>query len=114
MTETFVPDVGDILWLSLSPTSGHEQSGHRPVLTLSPAEYNSKRGLLVCCPITSKVGDYPFEVQVETEAITGVVIADQVKSVDWRARDARHAAKASIEETLQVKAKLKALLFSEV
>ena len=114
MTGDFVPDVGDILWLSLSPTSGHEQSGHRPVLTLSPSQYNSKRGLLVCCPITSRVGGYPFEVPIETEAVTGVVIADQVKSVDWKARGARYAAKASLEETLQVRAKLKALLFSEV
>lgn len=113
MTEEFVPDVGDILWMRLSPTSGHEQSGHRPVLTLTPAEYNAKRGLLICCPITSRVGGYPFEVSLETDEITGVVIADQVKSVDWRARGARPAGKARIDVTLEVRAKLKALLFTQ-
>ena len=113
MTLGFVPDVGDILWMSLSPTVGHEQSGHRPVFTLSPAEYNAKRGLLICCPITSRVGGYPFEVGLETGAVRGVVIADQLTSVDWKARGARLAGKASAEVTLEVRAKLKALLFSQ-
>ena len=108
-----MPDVGDVLWMSLSPTSGHEQSGHRPVLTLTPAEYNAKRGLLICCPITSRVGGYPFEVSLQTGDIAGVVIADQVKCVDWRAREARPAGKASIDVTKEVRAKLKALLFSQ-
>jgi len=111
--ESFVPDVGDILWMSLSPTSGHEQSGHRPVLTLTPAAYNAKRGLLICCPITSRIGGYPFEVAVDTEGISGVVIADQVKSVDWQARRARLAGRASVEVTLEVRAKLGALLLTD-
>jgi len=110
---SFVPDVGDILWMSLSPTSGHEQSGHRPVLTLTPAAYNAKRGLLICCPITSRIGGYPFEVAVDTEGISGVVIADQVKSVDWQARRARLAGRASVEVTLEVRAKLGALLLTD-
>jgi len=110
---SFVPDVGDILWMSLSPTSGHEQSGHRPVLTLTPAAYNTKRGLLICCPITSRIGGYPFEVAVDTEGISGVVIADQVKSVDWQARRARLAGRASVEVTLEVRAKLGALLLTD-
>ena len=113
MKESFVPDVGDILWMSLSPTSGHEQSGHRPVLTLTPAAYNAKRGLLICCPITSRIGGYPFEVPVDTEGISGVVIADQVKSVDWQARGARLAGRASVEVTLEVRAKLGALLLTD-
>lgn len=112
MKESFVPDVGDVLWMSLSPTSGHEQSGHRPVLTLTPAAYNAKRGLLICCPITSRIGGYPFEVAVETEGILGVVIADQVKSVDWQARGARLAGRASVEVTFEVRAKLGALLLA--
>jgi mRNA interferase MazF len=112
VTESFVPDVGDVLWMSLSPTSGHEQSGHRPVLTLTPAAYNAKRGLLICCPITSRIGGYPFEVAVETEGILGVVIADQVKSVDWQARGARLAGRASVEVTFEVRAKLGALLLA--
>ena len=110
---SFVPDVGDILWMSLSPTSGHEQSGHRPVLTLTPAAYNAKRGLLICCPITSRIGGYPFEVAVDTEGISGVVIADQVKSVDWQARGARLAGRASAEVTLEVRAKLGTLLLTD-
>ncbi|MGA1621031.1 MAG: endoribonuclease MazF [Aquiluna sp.] len=113
MKVSFVPDVGDILWMSLSPTSGHEQSGHRPVLTLTPAAYNAKRGLLICCPITSRIGGYPFEVAVDTEGISGVVIADQVKSVDWQARGARLAGRASVEVTLEVRAKLGALLLTD-
>ena len=113
MKGSFVPDVGDILWMSLSPTSGHEQSGHRPVLTLTPAAYNAKRGLLICCPITSRIGGYPFEVAVDTEGISGVVIADQVKSVDWQARGAKLAGRASVEVTLEVRAKLGALLLTD-
>ena len=113
MKVSFVPDVGDILWMSLSLTSGHEQSGHRPVLTLTPAAYNAKRGLLICCPITSRIGSYPFEVAVDTEGISGVVIADQVKSVDWQARRARLAGRASVEVTLEVRAKLGALLLTD-
>lgn len=112
MKESFVPDVGDVLWMSLSPTSGHEQSGHRPVLTLTPAAYNAKRGLLICCPITSRIGGYPFEVAIDTEGISGVVIADQVKSVDWQARGARLAGRASVEVTFEVRAKLGALLLA--
>ena len=113
MKESFVPDVGDVLWMRLSPTSGHEQSGHRPVLTITPVAYNAKRGLLICCPITSRVGGYPFEVAIETEGISGVVIADQVKSVDWQARGARLAGRASVEVTLEVRAKLGALLLTD-
>ena len=113
MKESFVPDVGDVLWMRLSPTSGHEQSGHRPVLTITPVAYNAKRGLLICCPITSRVGGYPFEVAIETDGISGVVIADQVKSVDWQARGARLAGRASVEVTLEVRAKLGALLLTE-
>jgi mRNA interferase MazF len=111
--ESFVPDVGDVLWMRLSPTSGHEQSGHRPVLTITPVAYNAKRGLLICCPITSRVGGYPFEVAIETDGISGVVIADQVKSVDWQARGARLAGRASVEVTLEVRAKLGALLLTD-
>ena len=113
MKESFVPDVGDVLLMRLSPTSGHEQSGHRPVLTITPVAYNAKRGLLICCPITSRVGGYPFEVAIETDGISGVVIADQVKSVDWQARGARLAGRASVEVTLEVRAKLGALLLTD-
>jgi mRNA interferase MazF len=85
----YVPRRGDIVWLSFSPQTGHEQAGRRPALVLSPSAYNSKVGLALCCPITSRVKDYPFEVPVPKDlAVAGVVLADQVKSLDWRARRA--------------------------
>lgn len=84
-----VPDRGDLVWLDFGPQAGHEQSGRRPALVLSPAAYNAKVGLALCCPITSQVKGYPFEVPVPAgAAIAGVVLADQVRSLDWRARRA--------------------------
>ena len=109
----YTPDRGDVVWLNLTPQTGHEQAGHRPALVLSPAAYNSKSGLMVCCPITSRVKGYPFEVAISTSNIKGVVLADQVKSLNWQARKARKKIKAPrrvLEETL---GKLGALLWSE-
>lgn len=86
----YVPDRGDVVWLRFAPTAGHEQSGHRPALVISPAAYNGKVGLAVFCPITSVAKGYPFEVSLPTNAaVNGVVLADQVKSLDWKARSAR-------------------------
>ena len=110
MSESYVPDCGDIIWLNLSPTSGHEQSGHRPFVTLTPAEYNQKRGLLVCCPITTRVAGYPFEVAIDGQEVSGVAIADQIRTIDWRARGAKPAGKANQDAILELKGKLKALL----
>jgi mRNA interferase MazF len=84
----YLPDRGHALWLSLSPTLGHEQGGRRPVVVLSPGFYNKRSGLLVACPITSRAKGYPFEVPIPPGlAISGVVLADQVRSLDWKARD---------------------------
>jgi mRNA interferase MazF len=84
-----VPDRGDAIWLSFDPQRGREQSGRRPALVLSPASYNDRTGLAVCCPITSAVKGYPFEVLVPAgSAVRGAVLADHVKSLDWRARNA--------------------------
>lgn len=84
-----VPDRGDVMWLTLDPQSGHEQAGRRPVLVLSPASYNGRLGLALICPITSRVKGYPFEVPLPGGlAVAGVVLADQVKSLDWRTRKA--------------------------
>ncbi|MCI0548797.1 MAG: endoribonuclease MazF [Candidatus Rokubacteria bacterium] len=89
MPRRHVPRRGDIVWLSFTPQAGHEQAGRRPALVLSPAAYNRKVGLALLCPITSRVKGYPFEVPVpQGLAVTGVVLADQVKSLDWRARRA--------------------------
>lgn len=88
----YTPEKGDIVWIDFSPTRGHEQAGVRPVLVLSPNMYNAKSGLMVACPITSKVKGYPFEVRIQAKKINGVVLADQIKNLDWQAR------KVSFEE----------------
>jgi mRNA interferase MazF len=85
----YVPDRGDIVWLTFNPQAGHEQAGRRPAVVLSPASYNGKVGLGLFCPVTSQVKGYPFEVAVPPRLkITGAVLADQVRSLDWRARHA--------------------------
>lgn len=84
-----VPDRGDAVWIQFNPQSGHEQAGRRPALVLSPAAYNGKVGLAILCPITSQAKGYPFEVEITgTSSVHGVVLSDQVKSLDWRARQA--------------------------
>lgn len=107
---TYIPDQGDLVWLEFDPQSGHEQKGRRPALVLSPASYNGKVGLMLCCPITSQVKGYPFEVEVETKEISGVVLSDQVKSLDWQARRASQAGHVSSELVGMVRQKLGALL----
>lgn len=107
---SYVPECGDFVWLNFNPQAGHEQAGRRPALVLSPAYYNSRTGLAVMCPITSKVKGHPFEVAVNAGEIKGVVLADQVRSLDWRVRN---AAKIGIspDTTLQfVREKLETLL----
>ena len=85
----YVPDRGDLVWLELSPQTGHEQAGRRPAAVLSPRSYNAKVGLCLACPLTSQQKGYPFEVAVpDGLAIAGVILADQIKSLDWRARKA--------------------------
>jgi mRNA interferase MazF len=85
----YVPDRGDVIWISLNPQAGHEQAARRPALVLSPAAYNGRVGLALLCPITNQAKGYPFEVRIPPGlAVTGVVLADQVKSLDWRARQA--------------------------
>lgn len=105
----YVPDTGDIVWLQFDPQAGHEQAGHRPALVLSPASYNGKRGMMICCPMTSRSKGYAFEVAVG-DATGSVILADQIKSVDWRARKATRKGKAPVATLLDVRAKLKALL----
>jgi len=85
----YIPSRGDIVWLSFHPQAGHEQGGRRPALVLSPAAYNGKVGLAIFCPVTSQVKGYPFEVSIPAGLkIDGVVLSDQVKSLDWKARQA--------------------------
>ena len=83
----YIPERGDIVWLNFNPQSGHEQSGKRPAIVISPKEYNEKTGLGLFCPITSKIKNYPFEVKIDNAKINGVVLSDQIKSMDWRTRN---------------------------
>lgn len=86
---TFVPERGDVIWITLNPQAGHEQAGRRPAVILSPGVYNGKVGLAILCPITNQIKGYPFEVLVPTGmAVAGAILADQVKNLDWRARNA--------------------------
>ena len=90
VTFPYAPDRGDIVWLDFSPHAGHEQAGRRPALVLSPVEYNDKTGLALLCPITSRSKGYPFEVSLPfSHQVTGVVLADQIRNLDWRVRNAR-------------------------
>ena len=106
----YVPNQGDLVWLEFDPQSGHEQKGRRPALVLSPASYNLKVGLMLCCPITTKAKGYPFEVEVESKEVKGVVLADQVKSLDWRAPNASFAATVSAAVLAEVMRKLNVLV----
>jgi mRNA interferase MazF len=87
VVRNWVPERGQAIWIDMDPQSGHEQSGRRPALVLSPGAYNRKVGLVVLCPITSHVKGYPFEVLIpENLKVAGAILSDQVKSLDWRAR----------------------------
>jgi mRNA interferase MazF len=89
----YVPARGDLVWLTFDPQAGHEQSGRRPAVVLSPASYNGKSGLAVVVPVTRQQKQYPFEVLLPSELpVTGVVLADQLKNLDWRAREAKRIA----------------------
>ena len=108
-----VPDAGDIVWLQFDPQAGHEQAGHRPALVLSPAAYNGKTGLMLCCPMTTQIKGYPFEVLITDErpgARPSAALADQIKSVDWVARNAQRKGRATARELSEVRAKALALI----
>jgi mRNA interferase MazF len=108
---TYVPERGDIVRINFNPQSGHEQAGRRPAVILSPARYNGKVGLALCCPITSQVKGYPFEVSIPTGLpITGVILADQVRSMDWRARQAEFLHRVPDTTLAEVLRKLHTLL----
>ena len=107
----YVPANGDLVWLTFTPQAGHEQAGRRPALVLSPKNYNEKAGLALCCPITSVSKGYPFEVNLpSTSTVSGVVLADQVRSLDWRARRARYEGRAERQVIREVLEKIGVLL----
>jgi mRNA interferase MazF len=104
-----VPDAGDIVWLRFDPQAGHEQAGHRPAVVLSAAAYNAKTSLMICCPMTTQIKDYPFEVLIAGE-VPSVVLTDRVKSLDWRKRRAKRKGRVSAAELEEVRAKVRALI----
>lgn len=107
----YVPDRGDVIWLQFNPQAGHEQAGRRPALVISPKAYNRKVGLLICCPITNQKKGYPFEVNLpEGIGITGVILSDQVKSLDWKVRQATFIVRIADEIMIEVIGKLGTLL----
>jgi mRNA interferase MazF len=109
MALRYVPEAGDIVWLHFDPQAGHEQAGHRPALVLSPATYNGKTGLMLCCPMTTQIKGYPFEVLI-AGVRPGAVLADQVKSLDWVVRKASRKGSVSAAELAEVRAKAVALI----
>ena len=109
MPASYVPEAGDIVWLQFDPQAGHEQAGHRPAVVLSPASYNGRAGMIVCCPTTTRIKGYPFEVALSGTP-PSVVLADQVRSQDWRARRATRKGRVSTAELAEVRAKLTALI----
>lgn len=108
---SYVPDRGDLVWINFDPQAGHEQAGKRPAVVLSPHSYNQKVGLALCCPVTSQRKGYPFEVNIpDGLTVKGVILSDQVKSLDWRVRKAEFAAKLPDDSLREVIARLDTLL----
>jgi mRNA interferase MazF len=109
--KSFVPDQGDVVWLNFNPQAGYEQAGRRPALVLSPAKYNEKVGLAIFCSITNQEKGYPFEVKIPDDLkVSGVILADHVKNLDWRIRQTAFICKMPRPKTAEVLQKLTTLL----
>jgi mRNA interferase MazF len=107
----YVPSRGDLIWLQFNPQAGHEQAGHRPALVISPSSYNRRVGLAVCCPITSQVKGYPFEVLLPAGlGVEGAILSDQMKSRDWRVRKASRTGSVPADVLQETVGKLLALV----
>ncbi len=109
MARGYVPDAGDVVWMNFTPHAGHEQAGRRPALVLSPAAYNNKTSLMICCPMTTQIKNYPFEVLVG-DAEGSVILADQVKNLDWRSRKAARKDRVPPEVLAEARGKVHALI----
>ena len=109
MPDRWVPDAGDIVWMHFSPHAGHEQAGHRPAIVLSNQSYNAKRGMMICVPMTSRIKGYPFEVSIAGQS-PSVALADQVKSMDWRAREASYKGSITASEMSEIRSIVAALV----
>ncbi|MDL1978404.1 MAG: endoribonuclease MazF [Deltaproteobacteria bacterium] len=109
--DTYIPEQGDFVWINMNPQLGHEQAGRRPAIILSPVAYNKKVDLALLCPITNQIKGYPFEVIIPIGlGVSGVILSDQVKSFDWKARNTEFIGKASETTTLEVLKKINTLL----
>jgi mRNA interferase MazF len=110
----YVPARGDVVWLQFNPQVGHEQAGHRPAVVISPSSYNRRVGLALCCPITSQVKGYPFEVLLPPGlGVEGAILSDQIKSLDWRARKAQRIANLPADVLQETIGKILALIDSD-
>lgn len=110
----YVPSRGDLIWLQFNPQAGHEQAGHRPALVISPSSYNRRVGLAICCPVTSQVKGYPFEVLLPHGfAVEGAILSDQIKSLDWRVRKARRIGAVPADVLHETIGKILALVDSD-
>ncbi len=108
---TYIPEKGDAVWLNFNPQSGHEQAGHRPAVVISPKSYNQKVGLALFCPITNQAKGYPFEVVIpRNKKISGVVLSDQIKSLDWKARNVEFITKLPDLVIEKILGKIKTLM----
>ena len=111
MVRRYIPERGDVVWLEFNPQAGHEQAGHRPALVVSPKAYNEKVGLALFCPITPNVKGYPFEVVLpEKYKVSGAILSDKIKSLDWRVRKAKWIACVPRNVLEEVLAKILTLL----
>ncbi|MBS1087211.1 endoribonuclease MazF [Gluconobacter sphaericus] len=106
---SWVPDCGEIVWLEFDPQAGREQAGHRPAVVLSPASYNAKAGMMLCCPMTTKIKAYPFEVAIAGNTAS-VALSDQVRSLDWRVRNAKLKGKVTPEELENIRQRVRLLV----
>jgi mRNA interferase MazF len=107
----YCPDAGDLVWIDLNPTLGHEQSGHRPAIVITPRQYNVRSGLCIICPITSRARGYPFEVAIpDGHAISGIILVDQIRSVSWEQRYVKMTGVAPVKLLDEVRERLAALL----
>ena len=106
----YVPNRGDMVWINLNPTKGHEQANFRPALILSPKAYNQKTSLCIACPLTSQIKSYPFEVVFEGKKVQGAILSDHVRSLDWKQRQVKFIEKASVKVVEEVSEKLATLV----
>lgn len=109
MAGQYIPDAGDIVWLHFNPQAGHEQAGHRPAVVISPSIYNAKTGLMLCCPMTTQIKAYPFEVLIAGKS-PSAALADQIKSLDWGARKVKLKGKVTQTELSLIRKKACALI----